>query len=248
MVPALFKAAAAFSRLHRQGISLGAVGSDELVPQALEAVRGKIGGKELITVLFIVEIMLNDPVLIPAAGGVEAHLEIFVVHVNVVEAEFQIPVHAQPPGPAGVVAQPDVPDLHRVVHGHEQGLLRLDAAVAAAVFDVAQSVAAGIMLHRLAHGLPGNRPEIAGLLIPQVDIVSGAVHGDTVGPEAGNAVVLGRLIEQIASRGVVEHAVHILQADVVGPGNRQIHPFNNVFPMLGVKISVAHKMTSCPLR
>ena len=245
VVAALLLAAAAFPGLYGQGVPLGAVGADELVPQALEAVGSKVCREELIAVLFVVQVVLDDPVLVPASGGVEAHLEVLIVHVDVVEAELQIAVYAQPPGTAGVVAQADVPDLHRVVHGHEQGLLRLDAAVVAEVFDVAQSVAAGIVLLGLAHGLPGDRPELAGLLVPQVDIVAGAVHGDAVGPEAGDAVILGGPVEQIPSRGVVEHAVHVLQTDVVGPGHRNVYPVDHIFPVLVVKITIAHKLTSC---
>ena len=222
------------------GVAFGAVGADEFVAQAVKAVGGEMGGEELVAVLFVVQVVLDDAVLIAAARSVEAHLEIPVIHVDLAEAEFQIGEYCQVAGLSRVVAQLYIPDLHGIVHGHEQLLLGVDAGVVAVVFDIAQAVAAGVVLPGLAHGLPGDRPVVAAVLIPQVNVVARAVHGDAVGAEAGDPVVFRGLVQQIASRGVVEYAVHILQADVVGPGNRHIHPVDYIFPIGIVKISVPH--------
>ena len=154
--------------------------------------------------------MFDDPVLVAASCAVQAHLEILVVHGDLMEAEFQIGEHGQVAHPVGIVAQGNPPDLHRVIHGHKQGLLGVDAGVIAVVLAVAQTVAAGVVLLGLAHGLPGHRPVVAALIIPQVNIVAGAVHGDAVGAEAGDPMVFRGFIQQIAPGGVVEHTVHIL--------------------------------------
>ena len=78
--------------------------------------------------------------------------------------------------------------------------------------------------------------------------MSGAVHGNPIGPEPGDPVVFRGLVEQVTSGGVVEHAVQILQADVVGPGDRQIHPVDDILPVLIVKISITHRFPSCIIR
>ena len=95
-----------------------------------------------------------------------------------------------------------------------------------------------------AHGLPGDAPIVAGVLIPQVHVVSGAVHGNAVGTEPGDAMVFRRFVQQVSARRVVEYAIHILEADIVGPGNGDIYPIDDIFPMLIVKVPITHKVTS----
>ena len=243
VVAALPEGAGALACLHGPGIPLGAVIPQEGIPAAVEAVRGEVSGEELEAVLFIIEVLFDNAVFIPAAGGIEAHLEILVVHGDLVEAEFQIGKYGQIPLFSGIVAQPHVPNLHRVVNGRKQGLLGIDAGVVAKILAVAQAVAAGIVLLGLAHGLPGHGPEIPGIVVPEVDIVAGAVHG-AIGPEAGNAVVLRGLVEHIARRSVVEDTVEILQANVVGPGCGDIHPVDDILPAGVVKIAITHRTDS----
>ena len=244
MIAALFKGAAAHTGLHRQRIAFGAVAADKAVPQAVKAVRGKIGSKELIAALFVVEVVLDNAVLIPAAGGVQAHLEILVVHVHLMEAEFQIGEYGKMAHPARIVAQLHIPDLHGVVHGDEKLLLGVDLGVIGMIFDVAQAVTAGEMLLWLAHRLPGDAPVVAGVLIPQVYVVAGAVHGNAVGTEPGDAMVFRSFVQQVSARRVVEYAVHILEADVVCPGNGDVYPIDDIFPVLIVKVPITHKVTS----
>ncbi len=243
VVPALLIRAGAHARFHRQRVALGAVGADEAVAQTVKAVGAEICREELIAGFLIIQIVLDHAVFIAAAGGIQAHLEVAVVHIDVVETEFQIGKNGQLPRPSGIVAQRDIPDLHRVVHGHEQRLPGVDAAVVAPVFAVAQSMAAGIMLLGLSHRLPRNRPVIAGLIVPQIDIVARPVHGNTVGAKARDAVVFRRFIKQIPARRVVEHAVHIPKTDVIRPRDRHIHPVDHILAVGIVKVSIAHGHT-----
>ena len=244
MIAALFKRAAAHTGLHHQWIAFGAVAADKAVAQAVKAVRGKIGSKELVAVLFVVEVVFDDAVFVPAAGGVQTHLEVLVVHVHLMEAELQIGEYGKVPHLIGVVAQLHVPDLHGVVHGDKELLLGVDACVIGVILDVAQAVTAGEMLLGLAHRLPGDAPIVAGVLIPQVHVMSGAVHGNAVGTEPGDTMVFGSLVKQVSARRVVEYAIHILEADIVGPGNGDIYPIDDIFPMLIVKVPITHKVTS----
>ena len=240
MVAALFKAPAALSAFHGQRIALCTVRADKAVAQAVKAVGGEAAGEELIAVLFIVEVMLDDPLLIPAACGIQAHLEVAVVHIYMMEAEFQIGIHRERPRPVAAVAQPYVPDLHRVVHGYKERLRGVYTAVVTEIFHVTQSVPAGVVLLRLADGLPGDRPVIAVFLIPEVDIVPGEVHRHPIRAEAGNPVIFGAFVQQISAGCVVEYAQHVLKADIIRPGYRQINPVYYIFPCGIVKMAVLH--------
>ena len=110
VIAALPGGAGAFARFHSLGVPLRAVVAQESVPAAVEAVRGKVRGKELEAVLLIIEVLLNDTVGVPAAGGIEAHLEVLVVHGHLMEAEFQIGKYGEVPFFAGIVAQAHVPE------------------------------------------------------------------------------------------------------------------------------------------
>ena len=217
VVPAVFEGAFAPAALHGLGISLRAVATDERISKTVETVRMEVGGEELVSVLLIVEVVFDDPVLVPAAGGVQAHLEILVVHGHVVEAELRVGVDGQSPRPIAHVLQSHVPDLHRVVHGHEQGLGGVDTPIGAQILHVPQPVSAGEMLLWLAHRLPGDGPIVSRVLVPEIHVVARPVHGHAVGPKAGDAMVFGALINEVSARRVVEHAIHVLGADIVGP-------------------------------
>ena len=217
VVPAIFKGAFAPAALHGLGISLRAVAADERISKTVESVRMEVGGEELVSVLLVVEVVFDDPVLVPAAGGVQAHLEILVVHGHVVEAELRVGIDGQSPGPIAHVFQSHVPYLHWVVHGHEQGLGGVDAPIGAQILHVSQPVSAGEMLLWLAHRLPGDGPIVPRVLVPEIHVVARSVHGHAVGPKAGNAMVFGALINEVSARRMVEYAIHVLGADIVGP-------------------------------
>ncbi len=134
----------------------------------------------------------------------------------------------------------EIPQFHRLAAGDEEGLGRLDAAAAALVHRVAQPVAAAVGIHRAAAGLPGDRPVLAGVLVPQVNIMAGPVHRHPVGAKAGDAVMLRALVKEIPARRVVDHPAQLLYPEVVGPGNRQIHPVDDILAVLLVKMAVLH--------
>ena len=70
VVAALLKAFGAAARLHRERVSLRAIGAEKAVTQAVKAGGLKVRSKELATVLFVMELMLNHSVFTAAAGGV----------------------------------------------------------------------------------------------------------------------------------------------------------------------------------
>jgi hypothetical protein len=163
------------------------------------------------------------------------------------KGEFQIPEDAQVPPLTGLVAKPYIPKFHRIVRGDKEGLLPPDTPVNALVCTVGKAVAAGIAgslgiggVQGLSHRLPGQGPVIPAVVIPDIDIVAGPVHGHPVGPEPGNPVVFRGFIKKIAPGGMVKHPAHIPDTDIISPGNRHIDPVYHVFPVFIVKISVLH--------
>ena len=111
MAAPLLKGGEAFAPLHRQGVGLRAVGAQEAVPEAVEAVRLKGGGHELAGVL-IEQLVVDDAVGAAAPGAVEGHLEVLVVDGDLVVGELGVGVHTQRMGTARGVFQGQIPQLH----------------------------------------------------------------------------------------------------------------------------------------
>ena len=245
-IAAQFRGAGKLSLLHGDGVALGMVDADESVAHAVKAVGLKIAGEELPAVLFVMGFKEHGAVLLVGAAGVEAHLEILIVHGDMVEGEFHIAVHADLPHAVRGVADAHVKDLHRVAvvlfPGDEQGLLCLDALVLTFVGGIAQTVAADVpgLLQGEPGGLPAHRPVLARRIIPQVDIVSREVHGHAVGAEPGDAMVFGAVQPAVAAGIVGQHCTHPLGAQVVGHGEGHVHPVDHILTGLVVKIAVAH--------
>ena len=149
-------------------------------------------------------------------------------------------VHAERARPSGGVLQPQIPQLYVLPSGDEEGLGRVQPAPRTLIDGVAQAVTAAVVLQSPAAGLPRHGPEFPGLVVPEVEVVSGAVYGHAVGPEAGNPVVLRAFIEEIPPRRVVHHGAQGLYAQIVGPGYRHVHTVDDVLPLLLVKVAVFH--------
>ena len=84
-------------------------------------------------------------------------------------------------------------------------------------------MAAAVVLQIPAAGLPGHRPVLPRVVVPDIDIVPRPVHRHPVGAEPGDAVVLRALVEEIAPGGLVDHRAQLLHPQVVGPGDRHVH-------------------------
>ena len=231
------------SGLHRDRIALGPVRSDKSVPKPVESVRDKAPREELKAVLFVMQLMLDDAVLIPAPRRIEAHLKVPIVHIHLMKAELQIGKHRKPSLPTAVVAKAQVPDLHRIVHRDKQSLLRRNAAVVAEILHITETVATGEVLLRLSDRLPGDGPEISVPVVPQIEVMPLSVHGYAVWPKAGDPVVLGAAADQITPCRVIEDPHHFIGSDVVGPGDRQIDPVDDIFPCCVIKMPVLHRFS-----
>jgi hypothetical protein len=147
-----------------------------------------------------------------------------------------------------MVVENHIPDFSRIFQGYEKFLFSFDPRIIALVFDIRKSVPAGIAGRpafraagkRLAHGLPGKAPVLPGIIIPYIHIVAGPVQGNPVRPKPGYPVKFRGLVKKVAPGVLAENPAHILEAYIIGPGNRRIRPFYNVFPVWLVKIAVLH--------
>ena len=136
--------------------------------------------------------MFNNTVLTGGACRIHTHLEIFVVHLDLVEGEFQIGIHAEASLASAVILDLHIPQFHRVLFGDAHFLGCLDAAVVTFIDRIGHAVTAGIFgfLQGLAHRLPGYAPVIPILIVADIHIMSRPVHGYCIGAEPCNAVIL----------------------------------------------------------
>jgi hypothetical protein len=118
----------------------------------------------------------------------------------------------------------------------------MDILVVAAEFGIGKSMSANILgfAQVLAHRLPGNGPILSRLIIPQINIMTGPIEGNAIGAKTGNALKLGPFVKGISSGVMGEDRAHILDPQVIGPGNGYIRSFNDIFTIWIVKISVFH--------
>lgn len=87
LVAAQLRAAGKRAPLHADGVCLGAVRADERLPHRIVAVRRESGRKILEAVLLIEKVLFDDAVRIAAARGIQAHLKVAVVHIDMVERQ-----------------------------------------------------------------------------------------------------------------------------------------------------------------
>ncbi len=202
------------------------------------------GGHKLMGVL-IEQLIVDDAVLIMTARAIERHLKILIVNGNLVVRKFRVGVHAEGAGPVPGVLQRQVPQLHILPPEDEQGLGGADAVSGTLIHRVAQPVAAAVILRRSAAGLPGDGPIFPRLVVAQVDVVPGPLHGNAVGPEADDPVVFRAFVKEVAPGGVVGHGAQVLHPQVVGPGDGHVDAVDHILSLFLVKVSTFHG--GCPL-
>ena len=126
--------------------------------------------------------------------------------------------------------------------GMKSELLRLHPLVGAGKPGVGQAVPDLVACRGevLADRLPGDRPVFAGLVIPQVDIVTRPVERHAVRSEAGDAVMFGGAVKRVAAGVLRDHGAQVPDAQVIRPGDRDIRPLDHVFAIFVIEITIAH--------
>ena len=244
-IAAVFHAAGEDALLHPKGISFGTVRTQEGVPGSVEIGGRLIGGEEMRFSLLVFQIAEDGPLLIAGAGAVKAHLEILLIKGYMMEGKLDIADDTQAAGPAGLVFQPDVKNLHRIrlrvrLPGNQQRLGGADPPQGAFENRITEPVTAGISGDIGSGGLPGQGPVGSAFLIPKINPMAGAVHRHAVGAETGDPSVF-RSIQPAVSTGLMaEDGAHSLGSQIIGQGPGTVHPIHHVFPAGIVKKTVSH--------
>ena len=105
---------------------------------------------------------------------------------------------------------------------------------------VAHAVAAGVVVELGARGLPGRRPEFAGVVVAQVDVAPAEIERHVVVAVAREAAQAGVAIKGVAAGGVGDDSEIGLAAEVIDPGQRRVGLGDHVLAVVVVKISVLH--------
>ena len=170
-------------------------------------------------------------------GVLQVHLVLLVIAMA---GEFGVAGEGQGPGAVRVVAHRQPPDLMGSVQGHVVGRLAVDAAVIRLHDRIAHTVTADafVCIQVLTHRLPGRRPEISRLTVPEVDVTPRLV--ELVEHVAQNPSVGSGFYEAVAPRVVGNQGPVLRRTQVVGPRRGGVGPSDDVLTGLMVKISVLH--------
>ena len=143
------------------------------------------------------EIVLDNAVGEVRPARIERHLQILIVDFDMMEGEFDVAKNAQPSWLMVIVLYLDVPQLYIVFEGDEQRLLGFDPLVITQEFGIRKAVAALVIRlgEILPDRLPGNRPKFAGVVVPQIDIMTGPVERYSVLTEASDPMMFGVFVK-----------------------------------------------------
>ena len=191
---------------------------------------------------------ITDPVSLEQRAGdkqriLQVHLVLLIVAVV---RELGVTGDAQVTDSIRAVLYFDAPDFVLLVQRNIIECLRMDSCVVRQDFRVAGAVAAfaPVLVQRFPHGLPGGRPVIGGLVVPDIDITPGSVgvvehiaQDPSVSAGAHEAVAAGVARDQCAVFG---------RAQIVRPRCRRVRACDHIFSVFIVKIAVFH--SSPPVR
>ena len=188
--------------------------------------------------------MLEDLVALEAgAGDEQGVLEVdLILLIVVVVGEFYEAEGGQVSGLIAVVGDDRTPNLIGCAVGHVIGHLRADVCIVGRDHSVCGAVTADALvgIQRLANRLPGSRPVICGVVVPQVDVTARQCHHRVEAIAADSAVCAG-LDEAIAGSIVGNDCAVFRRTKVVDPRCRGIRMVDHILLVLEVKVTILHK-------
>jgi len=98
-----------------------------------------------------------------------------------------------------MVHHAELPDFQILVERHKVARARLDAVVFRGNRCIAHAVSAGILLQFVSRGLPGGRPEFAGVIIAKINVAPANIIGSVVVAVARDAAQARVAVERIAA-------------------------------------------------
>jgi len=197
-----------------------AVRPEEGLPLSVEADDGRGAGEEgeVISALPVLGLVVDDAILDFYLAGVEVALEVGGVILGIPKAELDAGESGEIHRSLAAAGDVEPPDLPVGVKGDEVSDRGLDVAVGGTDDGVAQAVASGVVLKVAAGGLPGGRPELAALVVPQIDVTPALVEGDVVVAVPGQPSEARIAIEGVAAARVRDQSDVVAGAQVVDPG------------------------------
>ena len=131
VVSAQLGAALASSLLDGKRIRFRTVVAQKAVAHGVITVRLEVAGKIMEGRGFVEEVVFDHAILIAGPAGVQAHLQILIVDLNVMKREFHIAVDAQPARLRARIRDFQIPQFYVVVERDKQRLLRVDILIVA---------------------------------------------------------------------------------------------------------------------
>ena len=232
--------AVTLARFYCNGIGISAVWADEMIQTAIiscyrsayhtEEPFQMIGTGCILAAVFID--VLNDLIALKAGTGdeegiLQIHLILLIV---VVIGEFYESKCRQMPNGIAAVGNLGTPNLMRCAVWHIIRHFRSNSGIFCGKDGVSCSMAAFALIgvQRLSDRLPGSRPIIRCIIVPQVDIPSGKCHIG-IEPIAGNSSIGARLYETISGSLIGNNSAIFRGTQIIGPGSRCVRLGDDIF-------------------
>ena len=243
--------AGALALFYCNRVGIGAVRADKAVQIAViagnrcahhaEETLSVVGAGGILAAVFV-DVLENLVAFKAGACDEQGILQVYLIlFIVVVVGEFHKAEGGQVSRLVAVVLDYSAPYLIGSADGNIIGHFRGNAGIFRGNNGVSGTVAADalVSIQRLAHRLPGSRPVIVGVIVPQIDITAGQCHHRVEAEPADSAVCAG-LDKAVAGSVVGNHCTVFRRTQVVYPGCRSIRMINDVFFVFQVKITVLH--------
>src|SRR5690606_36319548 len=142
MVPPQLAGVGTLAAFNGDGVGFRPVSTEEAVTDTIIAIRRETGGEIVKGPRFIEEIIFDHTIFVAGTTGVEAHLEVLIVNVNMVKGEFNIGEDTEPALPAGSVFNSHIPELHIVIDRDKKELFRFNSLVRTEKFRIGKTMPA----------------------------------------------------------------------------------------------------------
>ena len=240
--PAVRNRVEGFATLHCRRIVPTAVGAEERVALRIETGElfraGEI--REVVAALAILGLVVDDTVHDFDLAGAEIALEVGGVILGVPQAELDAGKNGELRRLFAAIRHLELPDLQRLAERHEIAGPRVDLVVTGTDDGVAHAVAAFVIVQLGPRGLPGRRPELPRVVVPDVEIAPAEIKRRVVVAVARQPAQARIAVKGIPAGGVGDDAEVGFTTQIVDPRQRGVGPGDDVFATLVVKVSVTH--------
>ena len=147
-------------------------------------------------------------------------------------------------GLVGLVLNVKSPILEGLSQGNEicsigvnSGIIGTDDGVSRAVTTYTL-----VLIERLSNRLPWSWPIILGIVISQIEISSGLIHGNRIETQAHESALCSWTIESITSRIVCDDCTVFGGSEIVAPRSRCVRSVYNILVGIIIKMSKLHSV------